>query len=163
MIRIPMIVAVIAAFTPIEAQAQASAVSLSSEVRVERVETGADGGSRTVLKAPATEKIVPGDRLVVTLTYANRGSEPASGFVADNPLPAAVAFDSVREDWALVSVDGGKSFGKLAALSVSEKVADGSSASRPAVPADVTHIRWAPAQPIAAGATGTLQYRGTVK
>ncbi|MBK6708464.1 MAG: hypothetical protein IPG54_13685 [Sphingomonadales bacterium] len=39
-----------------------SSVVLSSEAMVERVETGADGQERVVLKQPKTSLSVPGDR-----------------------------------------------------------------------------------------------------
>jgi hypothetical protein len=47
----------------------------------------------------------------------------------------------------------------LSALSV--RNADGT--SRPATPADVTHVRWRIATPIPAGANGELRFRGIVK
>ena len=97
-----------------------------------------------------------------------------SGFVVNNPIHSAVSFVEVAQDWALVSVDGGKSFGKLDALTVAvvseeteasdtaSEVSEGSS-NRAAQPSDVTHIRWAFSNAIAAGASGELVFRGIVK
>lgn len=151
----------IAAAAP--AHAATPGVALSSEARIERTEEGADGRERTVLKSPAEVIVVPGDRVVFTLKYRNGGTEAANGFRATNPMPAPVQFVSANEDWAEVSVDGGKSWGKLSSLTVETKAADGTSVTRPAGPEDVTHVRWVFATPIAPGGEGSLSYRGVIK
>jgi hypothetical protein len=74
-------------------------------------------------------------------------------------MPGAVSFAEAEGDGALVSVDGGRSWGMLAALRIA--LPDGT--SRPAAAADVTHVRWSFAQPIAAGNAGKLSFRGVVK
>lgn len=141
-----------------------NSVALSSEAMIERQEIGADGKERIVLKQPKDVIVVPGDRVVFTLRYVNKGSEPAADFRAVNPMPGPVQFVSVAEDWAEVSVDGGKSWGKLADLKVSVAGKDGAAATlRAAAAEDVTHVRWIFAKPIAPGAEGTISYRGMVK
>ena len=135
----------------------ADSVSLSSEVFVERVKQEADGKTRIVREEPGI--VTPGDKLVIQLSYTNGGPAPASGFVVTNPIPGAVAFAGGESSGALVSVDGGKSWGTLASLRIAKP--DGT--SRPAGEADVTHIRWSFARPIAAGASGQLSFRGVVK
>lgn len=132
-------------------------VSLTSKVLVERVKPGADGKPVTVREEPGV--VTPGDKLVVLLSYRNKGAEPATGFTLTNPIPGAVAFTGTDDASASVSVDGGKSWGALASLKVA--AADGT--SRPAVAADVTHIRWSLARPIAAGSGGELSFRGVVE
>jgi uncharacterized repeat protein (TIGR01451 family) len=150
---------------PARAQtAPAPTVSLVNEAKVERTEIGADGREKTVLKSPSDVIVVPGDRVVFTLKYHNKGASPANGFRATNPMPGPVQFIGASEDWAEVSVDGGKSWGKLAALTVKAKSADGASdISRPAGAEDVTHVRWVFASAIAPGAEGTISFRGVVK
>mgnify|MGYP006408422563 CR=1 FL=1 len=125
-----------------------SDVKIDSLIKVERTVQSENGENATELVDPATVKIVPGDKLLFINRYQNSGDQAVTGFVVE-----------VLEDWALVSVDGGKSFGKLAELSV----VDGEQASRPAVASDVTHIRWILPKPIAPGASGELRFRGTVK
>lgn len=141
----------------------ANSVVLTSEALVERTETDATGAQRQVLKKPADVIIVPGDRVVFTLRYVNRGAEPATGFRATNPMPAPVQFVAAAEDWAEVSVDGGNSWGRLAQLTVPAQGTDGTAATRPATPEDVTHVRWVFAAPIAPGAEGSVSYRGMIK
>ena len=141
-----------------------NSVVLTSEVAVERTEVDASGKETRVLKKPSDVIVVPGDKLIFTLRYVNNGQEPATGFRATNPMPTPVQFESVAEDWSEVSVDGGKSWGKLGQLNIVTKSADGlTDVTRTAAPEDVTHVRWVFATPIAPGATGTVSYRGIIK
>jgi uncharacterized repeat protein (TIGR01451 family) len=160
--------------TPVAAMAAAAqskpAVSLASEVFVERKIVDATGKETISLKKPGEVVIVPGDRVIFKTAYKNNGTEAATGFRATNPMPAPIQFVSAREDWAEVSVDGGVSWGKLAALMVTPKaeaVADGAAsavpAARAATEADVTHVRWVFNDPIPAGAAGEVSYIGFVK
>lgn len=151
-----ILLALFALLAPAAAMA-ADNVSLTSKVLVERVKAGADGKPVTVREEPGV--VTPGDRLVFVLGYRNGGAQPATGFTLTNAIPPSVAFTGTDDTSAVVSVDGGKSWGQLAALKVAQ--ADGT--SRPAVAADVTHIRWSFGKPIAAGAGGELSFRGTVE
>jgi uncharacterized repeat protein (TIGR01451 family) len=154
--RIKHLLTLLALISPAAALA-ADAVSLSSDVFVERVKQEANGRSHVVREAPGV--VTPGDKLVFVLGYRNGGAAPASGFVVTDPIPASVAFAGEESQGALVSVDGGRSWGALAAL----RVANADGTRRPAASADVTHIRWAFAQPIAAGSSGQLSFKGVVK
>jgi uncharacterized repeat protein (TIGR01451 family) len=139
-------------------------VTLNSTAMIERVSLDAKGVSKTVLKTPSQAVVVPGDKVIFTISYANLGREPASGFRATNPMPAAVHFFSVNEEWAEVSVDGGQLWGKLDALTVPVAASPTMPAStRGATAEDVTHVRWVFATPIAPGAKGSVSYRGVVK
>ncbi|MEH6717166.1 hypothetical protein [Parasphingorhabdus flavimaris] len=174
-----MTVSQVAHATPLSASAQAAAtdpradVKIDSTIMVERSETSASGETVTKLLDPATVKVIPGDKLLFVNAYRNTGQNAVTGFVVNNPVHAAVALTEVVEDWALVSVDGGKNFGKLSELTVTETVATGTEetgetatpaqTTRPAVASDVTHIRWVLASPIAPGASGELRFRGIVK
>ena len=151
-----ILIALFALFAPAAAFA-ADNVSLTSKVFVERVKPGADGKPVTVREEPGV--VTPGDRLVFVLGYRNGGAQPATGFTLTNPIPPSVDFVGSDDPSAVVSVDGGKSWGALASLKV--KQADGT--SRAAVAADVTHIRWSFGRPIAAGSSGELSFRGVVE
>lgn len=167
--------------TPLSASIQAAAtdpradVKIDSKIMVERTEESETGEIVTKLVDPARVKVIPGDKLLFINAYRNTGQSTVTGFVVNNPVHAAVALIEVVEDWALVSVDGGKNYGKLSELSVIETAAvavteeeTGDSPapeqiSRPAIASDVTHIRWVLASPIAPGASGELRFRGVVK
>lgn len=135
-------------------------VKLTSSALIERTEKDASGAEKKVLKTPAQVSIVPGDRVVFVLDYVNEGAEGATDFRATNPMPAAIQFTSVREDWAEVSVDGGANWGKLAALTVTSGIP---AVTRAATAEDVTHVRWVFPDVIAVGKKGSLSYTGVVK
>lgn len=137
--------------------ALANSVALDNDVFVERVSTDADGKRKVTLEAPKV--VVPGDRLVFVLNYRNASGKPADKFVVTNPMPSAVQFAEQADDNAVVSVDGGKNWGTLTEL----RVVDTNGDQRPARTDDVTHIRWAFSQPIPAGGSGKLMFRGIVK
>lgn len=143
-------------------------VKIESKVLVERTEQDATGQASTKLYNPAEVKVVPGDKLVFVNTYKNTSNAAVTGFVVNNPVHPAVAFSDVNEDWAMLSVDGGKNFGKLTELEITVPAeatpeAAGTSVTRAAQPGDVTHIRWTFDQAIAAGASGELRFTGLVK
>lgn len=142
--------------SPLAAQGAGAPVSLTGNVKAEKVVTGADGKERVELVDPAA--IVPGDRLVFGTDYASTGAEAVNNFVVTNPLPAAVRLAADADPALAVSVDGGKTFGALASLSVSGS--DGT--TRPATHADVTHVRWVLAS-IAPGETGRLTYPAIIR
>lgn len=132
-------------------------VALTSEVLVERVTTDANGAQRVSLEAPGV--VTPGDRLMFVLRYRNTSGAPATDFVVTNPIPESVSFNGSESAGAVHSVDGGRNWGALAALTIANP--DGS--RRAATPADVTHVRWHFAQAIPAGQSGELRFRGVVK
>jgi len=164
------------------AQAHAQAgkgVSLTSKAMVERTVKAANGSETTIMKSPKDVIVTPGDTVVFTLTYVNQGSQPATGFRATNPMPSAIRFIEAAESFAVVSADGGTTFGKLGELQVTElieedavydedtgkKISDAVSENRTRLvsAADVTHVRWVFANAIAPGAKGSVSYRGVVK
>ena len=151
-----ILLALFALLMPVVAQA-ADGVSLVSEVFVEHTETTPEGRSVTTRAEP--DMVVPGDNLVFVLSYRNDGTEPATDLVLTNPVPDSVAFSVTTDLSAVVSVDGGKTWGALASLTVIGT--DG--AGRPAEAADVTHIRWLLDRPVPSGAAGELSFRGLVK
>lgn len=151
------ILAAFLALLAVSSPAFAKDVSLKSDVFVERIQKDAQGNSKTVLEEP--KLVTPGDKLVFVLSYKNQGNAPATEFLVNNPIPQAVAYAGTESSDALVSVDGGKVWGQLAAL----KVTDADGKVRPAQAADVTHIKWQFAKPIPAGSEGKLSFRGIVK
>lgn len=130
---------------------QSAPMSLSSDVKLVKIETNEAGVSERTLIAPNV--IVPGDRLIFGTDYANSGAEPISGFVVTNPVHEKVRLASDANPELSVSVDGGKSWGTLNALTV---IGEGGE-SRAAQHDDVTHVRWvlATVQP---GESGRLEY-----
>jgi hypothetical protein len=124
-------------------------VALDSAIYVER----ANGLTRSLQQA---DRLSRGDRVVTILSWQKqRGSSAANaGFTLTNPVPRKVAYQgSAREDEE-VSVDGGRTWGRLGELTVG---------SRLATPEDVTHVRWHVAPGQAARGQGRIAYSGIVR
>jgi len=140
---------------PSMALAASGPVSLDSSIKLDKVVTE-NGVSRHVLSEPT--KVVPGNHLIFLTNYRNVSPKAVDHFVVTNPLPSAVVLDSTSADGFQVSVDGGKNWGLLAALTVG----GANGATRAAQASDVTHVRWVIAS-IAPGASGSLEYHAIVR
>jgi uncharacterized repeat protein (TIGR01451 family) len=118
----------------------------------------ADGTTQVSL-APAG-KVVPGDKVVIRLSYRNTGSAPIADVVLSNPLPQGISYraPAAGSPAPELSVDG-KTFGALDAL----RVATPEGGQRAATASDVTHVRWRIARPIAAGASGQVSIDGILR
>ncbi len=130
-------------------------VELKGDVKVmQRVVE--DGKERLLLTEPKV--VVPGDTLVFTTAYRNVSGEAVKNFVITNALPGGVALAPEGSEAQTVSVDGGKTWGKLAMLALD----DGTGGKRPATANDVTHLRWSLAE-IKPGADGVVTYLALVR
>lgn len=130
-------------------------VELKSEVQLERTVTEG-GATRVELVRP--DVVVPGDHLLFTTAYHNVGTAPVDHFVVTNPVPDAIALTAEAAATLEVSVDGGKTWGALAGLTV----AGTEGKARPALPDDITHVRWTIAR-LVPGAQGVLTYHANVR
>lgn len=147
----------LSAFASTPAMAQADrAVSLNGDVMVVKTITDADAEPRVELVKP--DVVVPGDRLIFRTNYTNTSAELVENFVVTNPLPSAVTLAPDTAGDQQASVDGGKTFGALSSLTVTQE--DGT--SRPANAADVTHLRWVLAE-LAAGEAGQITFYAIVR
>lgn len=135
----------------------AQAVTVDTRLFLETYVTGKDGAIERKLAPAAT--VTPGDRLVYVVTYRNGGRQPATDFVVTNPIPIHVAFAGEETAGAEMSVDGGKSWGALTAL----RITNANGTTRAARREDVTHLRWRIAQPIAAGGGGQVTFKARLK
>lgn len=150
------LIGLIALALPAMAAAANGDIEIDSDVFVEKTVTRS-GEKRHILQKAA--RIAPGDRLVFILRYRNEGDANAKTLSLTNPMPRGVRFLDTPGSRALVSVDGGRSWGVLRNLSVRQ--VDGG--TRPAEPADVTHVRWRIAEGLAAGEGGKVLFRGTAR
>lgn len=103
------------------------------------------------------ETVVPGEKVVYTITIRNVGEEPAENIVITNPIANELTYDEGSAFGAGMviqfSVDGGATFAAEAYLSV---MTDG--AERPATPEDYTHVRWLMQDDLDVGAQGTARF-----
>ena len=140
---------------PAGAFAAPGAVVLKGDVKIETtvVEKGVE---KTVLATPKV--VVPGNKLLFSTSYRNEGAAPVQNFVVTNPVPEGIAVSASDAASLTVSVDGGKTWGKLTALTVK----DAKGVARPAQATDVSHVRWTLAT-IAPGAGGAVAYHAIVR
>jgi uncharacterized repeat protein (TIGR01451 family) len=138
---------------PVAAQQQHLDVRTSAQK--EQVTTNSAGETEVRLVPAAT--VVPGEKVVYTITFRNVSDEAAENVVITNPIAAELTFvnGSETSEGAVVefSIDGGASFAGRDALTVVE---DG--ARRPAEAKDFTHIRWVMQEELAAGAEGIVRF-----
>jgi hypothetical protein len=129
---------------PNPAMAQAS-VALDSAVFVER----AVPEGRRLEPASALSR---GDRVVYVVTWERTAG--SGSFVVTNPLPRSVYFQESASGDEEVSVDGGRTWGKLGELRLG---------ARFATPEDVTHVRWRVPAAEAARGKGRIAYSAIVR
>lgn len=151
------LIAAASILTSVSASALTAKQSVEKEIVVQMPD-----GTESITRAPA-ELVVPGERVVYTLSYTNDAAEPATDLVLTMPVPSEIKYldeSATTVDAKVVySADGGQSFASRAGLRTTD--ADGN--SRTATSEDITHIRWTVPGPLAVGETGMLSYKGILK
>jgi hypothetical protein len=130
---------------PLSAAAQPT-VATDSAVFVERMQSDA----RRSLEPAA--RLARGDRVVTVVNWYRLGGD--GGFTITNPMPRAITYQGSARDDQQVSVDGGRTWGRIGTLRV---------AGRLATPEDVTHMRWRVPASTAAQGRGRIAYSGIVR
>ena len=126
--------------------AAAPLVALDSDVFVERI---MPNKGRTLLPASTLKR---GDRVVYIVNWTRLGGQ--GSFTVTNPLPRQIAFQKSADGREEVSIDGGRSWGRLETLRIGGRMATAE---------DVTHVRWkVPANEAARGA-GQITYSAIVR
>ena len=137
------------------AAAQQPHLDVTTLVQKEQVSTNAAGETQVELVPVAT--VVPGEKVVYTITFRNVSDETAENVVITNPIAVELVYvnGSATSEGAAVqfSVDGGANFGNPGDL-----VVDEGGAQRPAEAKDFTHIRWVMQEELAAGAEGVVRF-----
>jgi uncharacterized repeat protein (TIGR01451 family) len=130
-------------------------LDVTTSVQKEEVTVDESGQSETKLVEANT--VVPGDRVIYTITFRNTSEETAENVVITNPIAESLTYvaGSAFGPGAIIefSVDGGQTYALAEELTVTE---DGE--TRSAHPGDFTHIRWAMQNELAAGAQGTARF-----
>ena len=138
----------------------AIALTATQTVQKEVITTAVDGTE--TISYESAETVVPGERVVYTLNYANDKVEPASNLVLTMPVPEVVTFieeTATGGNAMTYSADGGQNFSSRIDLMVKMENGD----MRPAGADDITHIRWNIDGPVAPGETGALAFSGLLK
>lgn len=116
---------------------------------------------KTESRLVPTESIVPGERVLVTITFTNVGSNPAENVVITNPIANELTYvdgSAFGPGMALqFSIDDGLTFASAADLMVKED-----EGIRAAQPADFTHIRWVMQGNLETGSRGIARFAAVV-
>jgi uncharacterized repeat protein (TIGR01451 family) len=141
--------------------AQAVELVTKAEKEIDVIEKGVK-----VKKLAPTQKMVPGDEVLYTVTYTNKTAKPAENVSVVNPVPKHMRYKdgSAAGDNAEIafSVDGGKTFAAPDKLTMAIKDKSGKDSVRAAGAGDYTHIRWVIKQNVAPGQSGSVRYRAGI-
>ena len=108
----------------------------------------------------------PGDTLVYTINYTNRGSSPAENARIVDPIPPGTRL--IAGSWEVpgtrltASVDGGKSFEPYP-IRRPVKAEGGATVEREVDPSLYTHLRWTCTEPILPGETRQATFKVEVR
>jgi uncharacterized repeat protein (TIGR01451 family) len=148
------------------AQGVTADVSAADPIAVKaiaEVESNRRVGGRETPKLVPADRVVPGDQVIYTLEVRNTGAATVATPVVIRPIPEHTRYvaDSAVGPGAEVSysVDGGQSFDRAENLLV--QGADGR--QRPAVAADITHIRWQLKHSLKSNSVAFVRFRAVVK
>lgn len=136
-----------------------AAPDIQVSITAEKVVVVEKDGKQVEKRVSATD-VVPGDVIVYTLQYENKGDEAAQNVVLNDPIPqgtsyiVASAFGPLAE--VRFSVDG-KTFKKPSLLTYTVNK-NGKTEQRKASPEQYTHIRWI-VKKIPAGKSGVVGFR----
>lgn len=164
MFSLPMIAALAASLpaapypAPDPAASGASPLRLETQILTEARRPAGDGTTQIALVVPS--RVVPGDRMVVQVTYRNAGAQPLGGLVIANPVPRGLVYRAPTAASAApeLSVDGDH-YGSLESLCVALPAGG----TRPARGDDVRHVRWRVPGTLPAGAGGRFAFQAVVK
>lgn len=154
--RVATLALIAAGFIALPANA-ATCFEVVGRVMMERVSVNASG--QRIAKMTPVAAAAPGDQLVLQFDYWNVQPYTANTMVLTNPVPDQLVYVSSDTPGETVSVDGGRSYGKLEELTVT----DAAGLSRPAQNDDVTHVRWVLNQDIPSGSGGQLAFRAVMR
>jgi uncharacterized repeat protein (TIGR01451 family) len=127
--------------------------------RLERLIVAGDGSADTLLAPTAGAGASHADQLIYSVRFTNASERVVDGVRITSAIPADLRY--VRDSASgpasdvLFSIDNARSFGAPGELVVVEP----GGASRPADPADYTHVRWVFEGVLDAGATGVVRFR----
>ena len=142
-----------------------AAADIKLSVTAEKEVTVKEAG-REVKKRTAAETIEPGEEIIYTIRYVNRGDLEATNVDVKNPVPINTVYvsgsASGKGSDITFSADEGKTFGKSSSVTFQVRDANGKKITRNAEPENYTHVRWIIKQ-IDPGQSGELGYRVRVK
>lgn len=135
-------------------------VSLTNTIFEVVTKTNTDGSKNVTWQQP--DKLLPGEFVGYQIEVRNQGNEAAADIVIANPIPEHTVYvkDSAKGLNTTIefSVDNGETFALPAQLFIEKEGQRVQARSN-----DYTQLRWKLNQPLAAGASLTVQYIVKIK
>ena len=136
-------------------------VTVTTAVQRE-VEVTNEKGEREI-RLEDVKTAVPGEELVVLISYTNTGDQPAENIVLINPVSEQMIYlagSAEGQDTDVnFSVDEGATFDVPDRLFVTDEKGE----ARPAGPADYTHVRWTRSKALGPGAQGQVRFKAVIR
>ncbi len=131
--------------------------SILREVKVQ------DEKGETKTELVPVEKAMPGEELIVQISYTNRGAEPAENIVIVNPVPDQMVYvaGSAAGNFTdtTFSIDGGATYDVPEKLLVKDEEGNEKQAS----PDQYTHVRFSRTRVLEPGQESTVAFRAVLK
>lgn len=143
--------------------ALAGGIELTTRAEAEIMQKNEKG--ENVLKLVEADKanVLPGDTVRYTITYVNKGDQPATDVAIKNPVPEHLVYVDKSAEGAGTridfSIDNGSTYGPFASLKVKNKAGR----ERPARADEITNLKWTVEKPLEPNGQGTVSYRAKVK
>jgi uncharacterized repeat protein (TIGR01451 family) len=138
-------------------------VSIDTVAEKEIIETV---NGKQVKKRVAAKSADPGENLIFTLNYTNKGNEKAVNVKIDNPIPKETTYvvgsGIGKNSKMLFSIDGGKTYNAPSLLKYTVTLNDGKKIKKQASPDQYTNVRWV-INEIPPGQSGKVGFQVKVK
>ena len=138
-------------------------VNIKTVAEKEIVETV---NGKPVKKRVPADNADPGQNLIFTLNYENKGNEKAVNVKIDNPIPKGTAYvigsGIGKNSKMLFSIDGGKTYKAPSLLKYTVTLNDGKKIEKQASPDQYTNVRWV-INEIPPGKSGKVGFQVKVK
>jgi uncharacterized repeat protein (TIGR01451 family) len=142
---------------------QKGTVELISTAEVEVVGQNAQGEEKVTRVEASKTNVAPGDTVIFSVRYTNKGAQTDPNVVITNPVPEHMMYvDRTAEGKGTrieFSADKGRTFAPEGKVKL--KGPDGK--ERLAAAREYTTIRWIIEKPVAKGEKGTVSFRAKVK
>lgn len=140
---------------------QASAMTANQTV-LKEIKT-VDATGQVQIDYVTADLVTPGEAVIYRVDYINDGTDPVTDFELTMPVPAEIRFSGVIDQGTsqriVYSANNAQSFHALSGI-----VTTGNQGEMiPAVPEDITHIRWTIEGDMPAGTSGHVAFRGVLE
>lgn len=149
----------LAMFGALTVPAHANGLIAEQTVEVATITLDAEGNE--IRSFSAADEVAPGDEVRYSLSYVNEGALAAESVSLVMPVPAEVTYIEASAGGTpstiTYSADGGASF-----VARDNLVVTSETGARLATAEEITHIKWAFAQPIPAASGGAISFRAVL-